>query len=1029
MPLPREMRRLRPGSLSLTVIEAAHVAFKDPGRNVAGPANLKCTVFLERKTGEVATPAHRKTEVPVWNSVFRTQIFDPERDTIVVHLKAHRDRMLHKGESNYHSPTRFLARARLPLFVVAANAALHGGSAECDLWLPMLERCAELSNENKQTIAAKLHVLASFEPMAMDDTSDDNADDAPPPVVSVVGGESKIERRPFLGGRALMSNDVLAAAFATTKSKQRRAVLVDGTGQLPPHLLLEDLQRPARPFLSVVPPIAIMPAVDSNVGINSSFVEPVLSRGDSSTGTVDFSDRGDEEASDTFMSLTAQSEDSASGGSKEKGTFGRVLILANAKTKVVDALTLELSAHGSPPQVLTFETAAIADRWRRAFAAFHAARGGWYLRDVREPKWSNVRDLGIAAQTLGVDNAALDLPPVVVTRAAMSRAIDAAMAGRSEYDAVAAPDFVVEALMASASDHDDDPRGELGSSSSSGSLLSSTASSSTLGSISVPQSTTSASTSATTSLQKFVNGITRAATKQHEQLKAMRRPSPARRDTNKSDDNDSAGDSGDRTAESSSGELATAASASGGGRARAAAGAKKPAVESQYGHAPPLREEEPAYMAPPSPFEPPSVRVDDPYVTQPSKSDAVVDKLLERSGSDTSNSVYDKVPDPANGGGGAVELPALPRASDSSGTPALPRKKDSTNSASMSSASAAARRQTSVMAVDKTTGLLGVYADPDASMSESDADAGPIADESSNVASEILEKLPRKYRVAIGDLGSLSEEIGRGVGGVVYRTRFREADVAVKMIESSNVDAVREFLEEAMLLLDLPPHPHVIQPIGLCGKPLCVVMMFCERGSLSKVLSSRTPPSLERRVAILRDVAAGMHHVAREGLIHKDLAARNVLLAAGDVALVADFGLSRLMNERGSVYDSGICSIKWSAPEAVTHKRFSTASDVWSFGVLIVEVMTCRPPLDNIPMSEYLLHFSAKQEEYRSQLISDLPMSVPMAVHDVAKKCLQTDVKARPAFNEVCQSLRSVLHVASDGKLQLIDHASEPVYV
>jgi hypothetical protein len=54
------------------------------------------------------------------------------------------------------------------------------------------------------------------------------------------------------------------------------------------------------------------------------------------------------------------------------------------------------------------------------------------------------------------------------------------------------------------------------------------------------------------------------------------------------------------------------------------------------------------------------------------------------------------------------------------------------------------------------------------------------------VASEILEKLPRKYRVAIGDLGSLSEEIGRGVGGVVYRTRFREADVAVKMIESSN---------------------------------------------------------------------------------------------------------------------------------------------------------------------------------------------------------------------------------------------------
>jgi serine/threonine protein kinase len=151
-----------------------------------------------------------------------------------------------------------------------------------------------------------------------------------------------------------------------------------------------------------------------------------------------------------------------------------------------------------------------------------------------------------------------------------------------------------------------------------------------------------------------------------------------------------------------------------------------------------------------------------------------------------------------------------------------------------------------------------------------------------------------------------------------------------------------------------------------------------------------------------------MHHVAREGLIHKDLAARNVLLAAGDVALVADFGLSRLMNERGSVYDSGVCSIKWSAPEAVTHKRFSTASDVWSFGVLIVEVMTCRPPLENIPMSEYLLHFSAKQEEYRAQLIEDLPMSVPNggARRRQAVSCKPTSRHDRPSTRCVSRCAR-----------------------
>jgi hypothetical protein len=1016
MPLPREMRRLRPGSLSFTVIEASNVQYKDPGRNVAGPANLKCNVFLERKTGDVVTFAHRKTLVPVWNTVFRMQIFDPQNDAVVVNLKVHRDRMIKKNDGDrYHTHTRHVGRARLPVFVIAANAALHGGSAECDLWLPMLDRCTDTSRDsNKLTVTAKLHVLATFEPMALDDNDADDdaaADDAPPPAVNVVGGESKIERRPFVGGRALMSCDVLVAAFARSKSKQRRAVLVDGTGQLPPHLLLEDTQRPARPLLGVVPPIAIMPECDSVVGVNSSFVEPALGRDSSTLGTLDFSERGDDEASDTFTALTAHSEDDAG---VEKGTFGRVLILANSKTKMVDAFTIELDVHGTPPQVITFESAAAADRWRRAFAAFQTPRGAWYLRDAREPKWSNVRGLAVAPQTLGVDNAPLDQAPILVTRQAMSRAVDAASAGRTEYDPIAAPDFVVESLMATAADTNDDPRGELGSSSSSGSLLSSTSSS--FSTISMPASSSSPTTS-TQKLQKFVNGLQRAATKQHEQIKAMRKPAN-RRDTGRSDDNDS--DNAERTADSSSSENTNKRGSP------VPPLPKKQAEESPYGAAPPARVADTSmYVTPPSPFEPPSVRVDDPYAVAPvSKSDAIVEKLLEQSGSAStaSNSVYDKVP-----GSDTTVLPQI----SVDVAPPLPRKKDSS-----ASSGGSARRQTSVMRSDPVTGLLGVYADPDASMSESELDTNEGGstgvhgtDDSSTVVSDILEKLPRKYRVAFGDLGALSEELGRGIGGVVYRTRFREADVAVKMIESDNTDAVREFLEEAMLLLDLPPHPHVIQPIGLCSKPLCVVMMFCERGSLSKVLASRSPPSLERRVAILRDVASGMHHVAREGLIHKDLAARNVLLAAGDVALVADFGLSRLMNERGSVYDSGVCSIKWSAPEAVTHKRFSTASDVWSFGVLIVEVMTCRPPLDKIPMSEYLLHFSAKQEEYRAQLIADLPMSVPNAVHEVAKQCLQTNVKARPAFNEVCQSLRALLHVANDGKLQLIDHGKEPVYV
>ena len=226
------------------------------------------------------------------------------------------------------------------------------------------------------------------------------------------------------------------------------------------------------------------------------------------------------------------------------------------------------------------------------------------------------------------------------------------------------------------------------------------------------------------------------------------------------------------------------------------------------------------------------------------------------------------------------------------------------------------------------------------------------------------------------------------------------------------------------MLLDLPPHPNVVTPLGVCLEPLCVVMTYCRNGSLSTALRSVTMAgklTTARKVAVLRDVAAGMHHVAREGIVHKDLAARNVLLSGAMTGLVSDFGLSRLVNPNGAVYDSGIVSIKWSAPEAIIGRRYTQASDVWSFGVTCVETLTAEAPLADISTSDYLLRFATDRDKYRDRLIADAADSAcGEPLRKLVADCLQNEVAARPTFQQLCQRLRELIDTNEDGEVRLV---------
>ena len=153
-------------------------------------------------------------------------------------------------------------------------------------------------------------------------------------------------------------------------------------------------------------------------------------------------------------------------------------------------------------------------------------------------------------------------------------------------------------------------------------------------------------------------------------------------------------------------------------------------------------------------------------------------------------------------------------------------------------------------------------------------------------------------------------------------------------------------MQEAALMAQLR-HPNIVSLVGVCtaGAPKILVLQYCEHGALRDLLQRRAgggdalPPAARHR--ILLDVAKGMHFLARLHVVHRDLAARNVLVATDYTCKIADFGLSRELPAGDAEYYAsalGMVPLRWTAPEALFKRHFSSASDVWAYGVFCGEV-------------------------------------------------------------------------------------------
>ncbi|PRP83188.1 Protein kinase domain containing protein [Planoprotostelium fungivorum] len=202
----------------------------------------------------------------------------------------------------------------------------------------------------------------------------------------------------------------------------------------------------------------------------------------------------------------------------------------------------------------------------------------------------------------------------------------------------------------------------------------------------------------------------------------------------------------------------------------------------------------------------------------------------------------------------------------------------------------------------------------------------------------------KKMVIDYHDLESM-KKIGEGAFGVVYKAKWRDADVAVKQLLSQAVstEQLKEFLAEVTLIQQLRSHPNVVMFLGttIPPQPLSLITEFCAGGSLDVYLRDNySVISFDLKKKFILGIALGMRHLHAEKICHRDLAARNILLSGNLDPKISDFGMSRQQdsNEQESKTRSNVGPLKWMAPEAIRDRVYSTKSDIWSYGVVVWEV-------------------------------------------------------------------------------------------
>ncbi|XP_038054952.1 tyrosine-protein kinase receptor Tie-1-like [Patiria miniata] len=281
---------------------------------------------------------------------------------------------------------------------------------------------------------------------------------------------------------------------------------------------------------------------------------------------------------------------------------------------------------------------------------------------------------------------------------------------------------------------------------------------------------------------------------------------------------------------------------------------------------------------------------------------------------------------------------------------------------------------------------------------------------------------------------ALHEVLGSGNFGHVYRATADgiyhpgiKSEVAVKILKkSADANVVADFEKEIVVQKDLIKHPNIVSMLGYCTEtqPFYLILEYLSRGNLQQYLRAKKdawrvdavegaqPACPFQLLTFASEIANGMDYLSSMGCIHRDLATRNILLSDDLVCKLSDFGLARDISETEQYEKTsrGLVPVRWLALECLVQNVYTTMSDVWSFGVLLWEIVTLGDhPYRGMSASEII---DVLAEGYRLPN----PSHCHNQLYTLMMECWRLSPSRRPSFGCLKRMLDSMI---PDAKMYL----------
>jgi len=244
------------------------------------------------------------------------------------------------------------------------------------------------------------------------------------------------------------------------------------------------------------------------------------------------------------------------------------------------------------------------------------------------------------------------------------------------------------------------------------------------------------------------------------------------------------------------------------------------------------------------------------------------------------------------------------------------------------------------------------------------------------------------------------KKVGQGASGSVYVAKIKKTKeiVAIKRMDLNN-QPKKDLIINEILVMRESKHPNIVNFIEsyLVRDELWVVMDYMDGGSLTDVIDSNKIQ--EPQIAgIMYESAKGLHHLHQKNIIHRDIKSDNILMGMNGEVKLTDFGFcARITDDRGK-RSTMVGTPYWMAPEVVKQKDYGPKVDVWSLGIMAIEMIEGEPPyLDEEPLKALYLIATNGTPKLKH------PESISTDFKDFLGRCLEVDVEKRATMNELMQ--------------------------